>query len=394
MRKRLHFKFIDLSQAEIQSDPLLSRYLLFLIGIHFLTAIYWFYQGFDSILSSIDQSYCWPFFSSCEAAKHLLLPVSPLLLPIYVSLSLLGFFQSLASPRRGWYYLLVIELIKLGYQSLDYRFMGNYHFMPHIITLFFLFLPQKRFWIRTWLITFYLAAASLKLNFEWLSGASLSWKVPFNSLALLPWMALGALMTEITAPILLTFKSRWPRIVACVLLVLFHLISYFWVGFFYPSIMLSLLAIFFMEFYFEPGAGSILKSHKSAAFLLSFSIWALFALGQIFSSQNARENALHGESRLFSLNMFDARTLCRGVFLIHSLSDSDREIVEVDFQNEDLSIRVRCDPIIFKEQARHLCQTKSQKVEKIEGYLISRQLSDYENSEIVKEGDICKKWQK
>jgi hypothetical protein len=174
MKVPVLFAFVERQINEIKSDRTLARYSFFLIGIHLVTALFWFYQGFDSILTQIDQSYCWPFFSACEAAKLILLPIVAILLPTYALISIFGLLQSTLSEKRAWYFLFVLELMKLGLQSLDYRFMGNYHFMPHIITLVFLLLPNKRFWIKIWLLSFYAAAATLKLNFEWLSGASLS----------------------------------------------------------------------------------------------------------------------------------------------------------------------------------------------------------------------------
>ena len=384
---QLH-KYADKQIDEIKSDSLLSNYSHFLIGIHLLTALFWFYQGFESILTNVNQSYCWPFFSSCESAKILLLPIVPLLLPTYAILSIFGLLQSTIFKKSTWFLLIGLEVMKLLFQSLDYRFMGNYHFMPHIITLVFLFSSNKKFWINIWMLSFYVGAASLKLNYEWLTGASLSWKIPFNKIELMQWQAITVILIELSAPLLLSFKNFRFRVGGLAFLFVFHIASYYWVGFFYPAVMLSLLAFFFIDL-FSPRTETKIQ-FRSLSFLLGSISWLIFIFMQISSLNNSRAKALGSQSRLWSLNMFDARSMCRGVFFAHE----DSQTTELDFQNEELASRVKCDPIIFYEQARHICQNKSARVRSLEAHLVSRQFSDIDNLVIVREKDICKIWPK
>ena len=86
--------------------------------------------------------------------------------------------------------------------------------------------------------------------------------------------------------------------------------------------------------------------------------------------------------------MLDARTVCHGFFLIIH----DKEMTEVPFKNEDLQVRVKCDSIIFMEQARRLCQHRQEGTLRIEAYLISKQYSDSTSTVVVREKDICQKW--
>lgn len=370
---------------EIELDPVLSRYALALVFVHFFTALFWLYQGFAEILRDPVQSYCWPFLSGCDSIKQILGPVAPVLYVIYVGLVFAALFLFQKSAKNSWISLLVLELLKLAYGFLDYRFMGNYHFMPHIVTLIFLFVPQKRFWIRIWIMTFYFAAATLKFNLEWLSGASMSWKVPLNNPRLLQVLALCALLVEVAAPQLLFFKEKLPRYLGLGLLCVFHVASYYWVGFFYPAVMFSLLSFFLLELLFsEPRPADL----KGRGFLPIFLVWLGFVGVQLLAMNHSREFALQGEKRLLSLNMFDARSICRGFFLIHKPG----QITEVDFKNEELAVRVKCDDVIFLEQARRLCRSQSAETERIEAYLSSRLFSEAQMVSIVRDRDVCKRW--
>ena len=372
---------------EINSDPILRRFAVALIFVHLLTAIFWYYQGFIDILRDPVQSYCWPLFPGCDGLKQVLGPFSLFLFLFYVVTAFAGLFFSLQSSVKSWFALFALEILKLAYGFLDYRFMGNYHFMPHIVTLVFLFVPQKRFWIRTWIVTFYFAAATLKFNLEWLSGASMSWKVPFNSTRVLEALAFLALFVELSAPQLLLFPQRSVRGLGLILLAAFHGASYYWVGFFYPGVMFSLLSFFLLELVIsQPTAEPV--GPKTRAFLVVSLFWMSFVVVQLVAMNNARDFALRGEKRLWSLNMFDARAVCRGFFLIHK----QKEVVEVDFKNDELAVRVQCDDLIFLEQARHLCKHQTPDTKRIEAYLSSRLFSDSEMMSIIRDEDVCQRW--
>jgi len=372
-------------QSEIEQNSLLKIYSYFLIIIHFWTALFWQRQGLEKIITFAAESYCWPLLPQCELAKSWLAPIAEVILPVYFILILLGLFAK--GSRQRWWFLFILEGLKISIQFLDYRFMGNYHFMPHILTLTFLFVPYKSFWIRIWLVSFYVGAATLKLNFEWLSGGSLSWRVPFGNIFLLQISALFVLLMEALVPWFLFSKSRKVKTGALAILTLFHFISYYWVGFFYPAVMLCLLAFWFLEI--RNPQEPVFYSRKNVRFLVGFIPWLYFLLSQILAFGSSKEYSLGGSERLFSLNMFDARSECRGTFIVRR----GEKIAEVSFKNEHFAVRVKCDPILFLEQGRQLCESQDSNQGKIEAYLVSRRYTDFTTLSIIRESDLCKRWQ-
>lgn len=374
-------KLFKFNLDEISQDFALKTYMPFLFAVHILTCLFWHFQKFNEIISDHRYQSCWSFNNHCEMVTQFLAPYSSLLLPLYLTISLWGLF-SCSHLKRAYWLLVVVEFIKLFFQFLDYNFMGNYHFMAHIVTLFFLFFPQKKTWIKLWLITFYLAAASLKFNLEWLSGASMSWKVPFQNMELLSYLAFMALLVELTAPFFISFDNSLIKKWGLLLLVLFHITSYYWVGFFYPSVMLCLLSIFILN---NEGLNSKSLALRPSQ-LVNISLWALFIFFQIKNFTAPRTHALDSDKRLFSLNMFDARSDCYGFFIVHDLKTK----VQVNFKNESTSVRVKCDPQVFFNQAKKLCLAKPNPIS-VEAHLASRLHSDLDFANIIDDKNICQK---
>ena len=165
---------------------------------------------------------------------------------------------------------------------MDYRFMGNYHYMPFLVSFMFLFIPQKLFFIPLLLVCFYFFAGLLKVsNLDWLTGLAfpenLDFPLFFNEniklilcfyvvcLEIIGVWCLVFIQTNCKGKELLnTFaffrrktatkkirsrniKTIW-KIMIYFQLILFHALSYFIVGYFYPLIMFCLLSLFFFIF--------------------------------------------------------------------------------------------------------------------------------------------------
>lgn len=378
-------EFMRKQRQDIEDDDVLIRFGQALILVHFFTALFWLNQDFQSIVLDVNQSVCWPFFSACDAVKSRLAPIAGLLLPTYFVLSAGLFCLSLKFHKKIWIFLFSLELLKLGFSSLDYRFMGNYHFIPHIITLYYLFFAQKRAWAKFWIFTFYLGAASLKLNWEWLSGASLSWKVPGDNPQLLPFLAVAGLWAEVAGAQLLYFKKKVFRVAGLLLLLMFHAASYLWVGFFYPCIMLCILSLIAWEVTGPATTPSF--DFKDRNLILPGFLWAAFVVSQTMAFTDARISALDGMKRLASLNMFDARSACKGLFIIQ---DKER-FTEIPFQNKDIPVRNKCDNIIFLAQAKKICFDSATTPRRVDAFLVSRRTSDSDFIDIVREQDLCSK---
>lgn len=377
---------------EIEQDSSLKGYIYFLLAIHFFTSLFWHFQGLHSIIQNTESAVCWPFFQNCQQINKIINYPLIILLYFYFILSTLAVFL-FPKIKNLWWMLLILEAAKLILEFTDYRTMGNYHFMPHIITLYFLFIPNKKFWIFLWLSAFYLGAASLKFNLEWLSGASLAWRIPFNNVLFLQALAFTVIPLELAAGFCLLYRNKNSLYLALFLLIPFHLVSFYWVGYFYPAVMSSLLSIIIFELINQKNqiASSIfLYSKKSLIF--GSPLLLVFILSQANAFISSREFSLNGEKRLFSLNMFDANSRCFGQFIIYEQNN----IREIRYDNSDLAVRVTCDPIFFKSQASQICKSLSDKlysgsVSRVQAKLVSRRLIDLSFIEVINEENICAK---
>lgn len=373
--------FIDNFTKEVIASKNLRWYAFGLVLVHFLTALFWQQQDAVTILSEASQRICWPVFPECNTTLKLSYIVSSTLLLGYVGLCFAAVFYYFKNWRLFWYLLLILEAYKLFIQFIDYRFMGNYHFMPHILTFTFLFFGNRKTWARIWLVTFYMGAALLKVNQEWLSGASLAWKIPFGNVKLLPFLAMAALLIEINAPIFLLIEKKWTRYIGLLALLSFHLVSFYWVGFFYPLVMLSLLVIFI------PAADERVQTEYNSARkgnAVLVAIWILFFVNQVYRVYDYRNTATDAYKRLASLNMFDALTNCVGFYLVKEGSVT----VHVPFPNQNLAVRVRCDKIIFDNYLKKICQDKTKTVS---AYLSVRLQHDSSWENNFFEEDACAK---
>src|SRR5262249_9347762 len=161
--------------------------------------------------------------------------------------------------------------------------------------------------IKIIIVQFYFWAGFLKLNQDWLSGASLYhplWLIPSS---LLPAALRYGIVLELVLAWGLLARDRrifWP---VWAQLVAFHLISAPIVGFFYPILMAFFLAYFAAARFDAPLAGP-----RRAG----IAILAVFVALQFLPRLLSRDPALTGEGRTFALHMFDGRIECRGGLLL------------------------------------------------------------------------------
>ena len=140
-------EFFKKNEAEIANDRVLQIYGAMLAAIHVLTWIYWNYQT-DLVGILTDGNVfpiCWGFLEGCGQFRPFsswlaeALNTSYLLLSVIVIGSFVWFRNRISYPL-----LIVINLFKIFLYLQDYRSMGNYHYMPFIVTMIYLFLPKKR----------------------------------------------------------------------------------------------------------------------------------------------------------------------------------------------------------------------------------------------------------
>lgn len=379
-------KYLNRQIEEIQQSRILQIYGLFLVAVHFLTFLFWNHNvAFDFYLSKSAGPLCWSFFEDCSFWRFANRSMAVAALWGYLALAI-GTFVVMWRGRFkiAFYGLLALFLIKYALLLIDYRLMGNYHYMPFIIGFVFLFFPRKEVFIKVLIVTFYCAAGLLKLrNMEWLTGGAIgevgnwpSWLVVIACAAViylevaLSWFLLG--------------RRSWMSWTVFGFYILFHAASWYWVGYFYPLTMACLLPIFPLGWLYE-------KKQSSANYIGTH--WGLvlavllFWIAQFYPLLLSNDSAVTGEGRVLSLNMYDARVECDHVMI----AEFKDRFEEFGFEGSPGALRIRCEPYVYFARAKAACESlKSQPDFKdVRLSLMVRRQTDTEFKEIVNIKNFC-----
>ncbi len=341
-------KFLNLS--EFKTDPLLSVYGQFLAAISIFTAGYWAYLGEPS---AVEQMRCFaqmPFcveFNSIYQSWPMLAPTHLVLIAVLALFSIFAFRAERPGTACAW--LVGSLMVKTIWIIRSYEYMGNFHYMPLIMTLVFVFFPHRRANCSLLLVLFYVSAGLLKFNPEWTTGAAL-YNIPEMNLKLLADLTLLVPTLEVSVSWLLLSSNAWWRRIALASFFVFHAFSWLIVGALYPGVMFLLLSLFFLP--------EIKKSWRLPNAPLpkaSLILGSLFLLLQFTPYIFAIDPALTGLPRTFSLNMFDAKTEC--VARIEVVKGRETRHVPRDFLE---ATRIHCDPIVLFSQVRRICALDSE----------------------------------
>lgn len=376
------------NREEIQNSPILRKYGFLLSLIHFFTFAYWFFVGeIYNYISKATPAFCQPFFQSCENFRFGTPTIWRWILVGYFLAGLIGsalwLRKSISVAYIGSFFLLAFKI--LIYVQ-DYRLMGNFHYIHFIFIILFLLVLRKTSIIPISIVLVYLGAGILKLNKEWISGSAL-----YGDIGPLKWIPIELATTYVIilelgiSSLLLSQKRLWQK-VALAQFTIFHIYSIQIVGLFYPAVMFCILSIFvlmFKENVRSPRISDVwhYKPHRALVIL--------FILAQIYPIVLPGKSALTGEGRLLSLNMFDARAVCRHSFVV------DRGMghyVQMQVNLDSIGTRIRCEPYLYLEFARRLCEDYKQSNDfaVVDLYLQSRLSSETDFRPIVELKDVCK----
>jgi hypothetical protein len=344
---------------EISADPILRVYGSALALVHVLTLVHW-QRGVPlrRILSADSMPICWPFFEECHRFRMLGPAAVDGLLWGYFTLAvaaLLLFTRRWTTPA-AYLALLILELVKILIIVQDYRLRLNQHYMAFFVALVFLLFPAKRRVAQYLIVLFYFWAGTIKLNPEWLSGASL-YRREFLWLpsTLVPAACTYVVALETILVFGLLARRSWIFWATLAQLGLFHAMSWPIVGFFYPSLMFALLAIFPLAKLSSADSDrpSFLRIEGGLEPRSTYALLAGFSLLQLVPYAFPGDSAITGQGRLFALHMFDARVLCESYVTLHDAQGGTRRI---RMETARGSTRVRCDPIVHFNIARALCR--------------------------------------
>ncbi len=472
---------------EINSYKSLCWYGCFLSLTHVVTFFFFHNNGtVYNFLTKNANTLCWPQLPFCEYLRFLSPAGVQVLLYVYLCMALFAVFlflysaclksslfvssgigasgegvsglsvSELSVSKKPVLYayclLLIINIIKVYIFFMDYRFMGNYHYMPFLISFVFLFIPQKLFFIPLLIVCFYFFAGLLKVsNLDWLTGLAfpenLNFPLFFNEniklilcfyvvcLEIIGVWFLVFIQTNCKGKELLSFftffkrktlarKSRsmdiktiW-KIMIYFQLILFHALSYFIVGYFYPLIMFCLLSLFFFMFILNEKSDILyrfdwkfhnLKSKRlRPSFLkiknkISYSLgirtenmlpgivfMCLVVFGNLLSVFIPGSAGLTGEGRWYGLNMYDAHTQCDSQIFLKFKN----KIVQESFSGyNEYALRIRCDPYIDFNTVKKICAfyKKYPEFMNLDWSFYSKLRSDLNYKRLVNEKNVCGK---
>lgn len=308
---------------------------------------------------------CWPLFPFCREVRPLFTIAAPWLCALLGLLTVCGLFVLWRPRLAAWSGGIAVAALAVKYTIIlqDYTLMGNFHYITLGLWAAFL-LDRDSLWTpRLTLVTCYLAAGWVKLHPEWLSGSVLkSFIVTFRPewlshptllKALAPAANLNVILEMFVALFLLS-KRRPVFLGTLALMTAFHLLSWPVVGLTFPLTMLLLLlplwslAFSPSDWRFE-NAVSEQKWRSARTWLLPVFILLL----QLPARLGARDPAISGEGRMWSLNMLDSHPSCRAFYLFET---SPGLWVDISSLRSDLGPRLQCDPTVITEIMTSSCR--------------------------------------
>jgi len=378
---------------EIGADPVLRVYGAALALLNVLTVQYWRVSGEQTVMSRATEPICWPLVPNCAALRvlsdgevHRLLQLFTLGAVVVAAL----FLRRRLVPA-AWTGLLALNLVKLGLLALDYRLRHNQHYMALWVAAVFLFVPGKRDALRVLIVLFYFWAGTLKLNWEWISGADLYRPLWFFTGAGVVAACAYVVVMELGISWGLLASRAWIFWAALAQIALFHVMSWAIVDFFYPLLMFLLLSIYPLVRLWPPGdrRGLLQPLWRGRLRPAVYAPAVAFSLLQLTPYAFPGDRAITGEGRLYALHMFDARVYCDAYAAVRG---HDGSVRRVDLQLTSMP-RIDCDPIVIFNRARNLCIGKSRlatDVAELDLRLAARRTTDPELREVINVPAFCR----
>lgn len=379
--------------GEIEHDAALRWYGVAMAFLHVVTYLYWVNQRVGAFLHVGAEPICWPLVPDCWALRVLSTAGVTLLLRAYFAAAIGAGFLFASRRLVPWAYvsLVLVNALKLAIMLLDYRLRMNQHYMGFFATFAYLFVPDKRNALRVLVTLFYFWAGTLKLNWEWISGAGLyrpMW--PFAGVGVMV-ACIYVIVLELVVTWGLLAQRAWIFWAAFAQFLIFHALSWQVVGFFYPLLMFAILTIF-------PLSRLVDSRDSPDGLLVSLwtrrVAWPVLALAVVFSGLQLApyafpgDRTLTGEGRLYALHMFDARPTCSGWA---DLRRADGTTTRQDLKLP-LDTRIACDPIVYFNRARNLCRQREAGLaafQDLDLFLTARRTSDGEMKRVIATKSFC-----
>ncbi len=337
------------SISEFEGNKTLIWIVWALIFTIFITIERWFREGVftrsSTILERPNEGYlCWPHWTNCSDYYFFdLFPVSYTGNIFFVGLLCLIFLSYKFLYKKEYtklhLMLLLLFCIKFFWVFfLSYKTAWNYDYYDLAFLFVVLFLSHKVFFLRLVFVLLYFIAAPLKFDESWILAkyfSTLKLGLPLFPESLAPLFTNFVIFLQIIGTWLLLSSKNRIQSVAYLFFLLFHVYSWFLVGFRYLLTTIPILHLLFSE-------GNLPKfafpKEKKVVF------WILFVLS-LFVSQVwvmtwfSADRKLTLEGNRYSLYMFEANHQC-----VTNIAFRDPDGKEWTFSHSSHQAMRRCSP--------------------------------------------------
>ena len=371
-------------------DSAINGYKWAVIASHAVVFTHFLYTHSLAVLTNDIEPLCWPYFQNCWRVRFDTTTPTTVLFCVQAGLIILGtVFLAARCHRAFWIVVVVLNIYLFSIVSLDYRLRGNQVYMLFWLNLVFLLWPTKRWAIPLVLISFYFWAGTLKLNYEWLSGAVL-----YHRLYIIPprfaWVAcIYVVVLELVLVWGLLAKRAWVRWLTLGELALFHAESVSQVGWFYPLLMATLLSWFVIDWTVRDTlTASLAKFWRGRAPRPAYVLVAIFAGCQLVPYLYHGDKVLTGQGRIFALDMLEAQQVCDVRAVVH-FRDHTADVV--DLLMIELPPRKICDPIVYYDRVTNLCRSHSSdpNFTDVDFVMRGRRTTEAKLTTIIDEANFC-----
>jgi hypothetical protein len=370
---------------------------------HFVALYHFLFSDSEGVLIDTllyKTQVCWPFLPFCREMRPFFAASAEALCLALAVLSTLG-LVALWWPRLQrfvWPLIWISLAIKLFIQVQDFSLMGNFHTLTLLAWLAYALEPGTVWSLRVLLVAFYIAAGTLKLHSEWLSGSVLhsflgtvrpEWLRNGALLSLLPFLSVWNVILEMFVSLFLLSKQRWLFGAGLLFMTVFHFLSWPMVGFTFPATMLCVLLPLCNLLRSEEWQ----KQNFAMPASRKWRVWwpaALILLLQLPAKLLSSDAALSGEGRFWSINMLDSHPHCEPFYLFEM---SNREWLDNSGLRTDMGPRLQCDPLVISEIMTSFCQQWRSEDSQIKGHaaLFSRRSHQHEAVQVFLIKDYCDK---
>lgn len=112
-----------------------------------------------------------------------------------------------------------------------------------------------------------------------------------------------------------------------------------------------------------------------------------FSLLQLSPFLLASDPSLSGAPRLASLNMFDSKTECHHLLV----AKTNQGTLHLKRPMKNLGVRLKCDPIVYLNQAHQICRKnrESQEIERLSLTLFTKRVTQQKFVKVLDIKDVC-----